>query len=174
MKVTIIQDDGRVGVDGDFREVDVSELAGEIRAVHFDTVLGVGMVEFDPGVTVLVNARDFEAERIEYDACGDDREKLAALQPIVRQVPVRRAPERINDFTPYQVYVERWQAAAPAAPAPGPEQGPELERETKRSAALRALDDERLAAALLDPLAPQAVKDYAAVLEVIELPAEPA
>lgn len=35
---------------------------------------------------------------------------------------------------------------------------------SKRAAALRALDDARLEAAMSDPLAPQAVKDYAAAM----------
>lgn len=35
----------------------------------------------------------------------------------------------------------------------------------KRAVALKALDDERLAAAVADPTAPQAVKDYAALVE---------
>lgn len=39
------------------------------------------------------------------------------------------------------------------------------ERALKRAAALRALDDARLAAAMADPAAPAAVKAYAAALE---------
>lgn len=45
---------------------------------------------------------------------------------------------------------------------PTPSQAKAMNLSMKRMAALQVLDDARLAAAALDPLAPQAVKDYAA------------
>lgn len=47
MKITVIQADGMVGVDGVFREVDLSQLDESIHAIQFDTVAGKGHVEFD-------------------------------------------------------------------------------------------------------------------------------
>lgn len=47
MKITVIQADGMVGVDGDFRQVDLSQLDESIHAIQFDTVAGKGHVEFD-------------------------------------------------------------------------------------------------------------------------------
>lgn len=45
MRVTIIRDDGVVGVDGLFRQVDLSALPPEIRAVQWDGVSG--HIEYD-------------------------------------------------------------------------------------------------------------------------------
>lgn len=46
MKITIIKDDSQVGVDGLFRDVDLSSLDSTIHAVQYDTVAQVGHVEF--------------------------------------------------------------------------------------------------------------------------------
>jgi|SRR3990167_3098871 len=64
----------------------------------------------------------------------------------------------ITSFRPYQAYLDRWHEAAP-------EQLRVVELLAKRKAALEALDDLRLAEAILDKLAPQAVKDYDAALK---------
>lgn len=48
MKITIIQDDGVVGVDGVFRAVDMADLDPDIHAVQFDTGSGAGHIEYDP------------------------------------------------------------------------------------------------------------------------------
>lgn len=45
-KITIIREDGRVGVDGEFRPVDLSDMAAGIHAVQYDDVTGRGEVEF--------------------------------------------------------------------------------------------------------------------------------
>lgn len=113
MRITIIQDDGLVGVDGVFRHVNLSELAGVIHAIPFDTEKGVGHIEYDRGATIEVDVRDEEAERAAERLAGDDRGALAALQPIYKKISVPRENERITDFTPYQVYLDRWTAAAP-------------------------------------------------------------
>jgi len=47
MRLTIIQEDGVVGVDCVFRRVDLSGLDTEIHAIQFDTVKGKGHVEYD-------------------------------------------------------------------------------------------------------------------------------
>lgn len=47
MKITIIQDDGVVGVDGLFRQVDLTDLDENIHAVQFDSSTNTGHVEFD-------------------------------------------------------------------------------------------------------------------------------
>lgn len=48
MRITIIQDDGLVGVDGLFRAVDLADLDPDIHAIQFDTGKGTGHVEYDP------------------------------------------------------------------------------------------------------------------------------
>jgi len=45
MKFTIIPDDNNFGVDGEWREIDLSALVGTVHAVQFDTVKGKGEVE---------------------------------------------------------------------------------------------------------------------------------
>ena len=47
MRVTIIQEDGVVGVDGVFRRADLSGLDTKIHAIQFDTVKGKGHIEYD-------------------------------------------------------------------------------------------------------------------------------
>jgi hypothetical protein len=54
---------------------------------------------------------------------------------------------------------------APLPPEATPEELEAFALAQKREAALKALDDARLDAAMLDPLAPQEVKDYAAALD---------
>lgn len=71
---------------------------------------------------------------------------------------VRRENQEITDIAPFQVFIDRWSVAKP-----DPQTVPPDPVEAKRSAALRILDEIRLEQAALDPLAPQAVKDYAAV-----------
>jgi hypothetical protein len=46
MKVTIIKDDGVVGVDGVFKKITVSDLPTGVRVVQWDSVLGTGHVEY--------------------------------------------------------------------------------------------------------------------------------
>lgn len=129
MKITIIQDDGVVGVDRVFRKVDLNDLDPAIHAIQWDGVKGCGHIEFD-----------------------DD------LDP-------RRENETLTDFSAFQVFVDRWSAAAPPPRAPTPEQLAAADLERKRAEALRALDDARLAQAVLDPLAPPEVTDYAAAIK---------
>src|SRR3954468_20600847 len=102
MKISIIQDDGVVGVDGVFRTVDLSGVNPEIRAIQFDTEKGIGNIEYDAGATIDAQARDFEAERDAQAAAGDDPVAQAALAPIYKTGLVRRPDEIIKDFTPWQ------------------------------------------------------------------------
>lgn len=116
MHITIVQHDGLVGVDGVFREVDLSTLDPAIRAIQFDTAKGTGHVEFDPDATIGVLARDAAAEEAAHEACNGDPALLAALQPIWMTVLVRRENEQLLDFTAYQKYVDAWTAKAPPPP----------------------------------------------------------
>ncbi|SEO64673.1 DUF4376 domain-containing protein [Nitrosovibrio sp. Nv6] len=52
MKITIIQDDGLVGVDSVFRTVDLADLDPDIHAIQFDTGTGTGHIEYDPEAQV--------------------------------------------------------------------------------------------------------------------------
>lgn len=49
MRLTIISDDGVVGVDGVFRPVDLSALPDGVRAVQWDSATGSGHIEYDEG-----------------------------------------------------------------------------------------------------------------------------
>lgn len=167
MRIIINQNDGLVGVGGVFRAVDVSELAGAIHAIHFDTVAGVGMIEYDKGVTDPVEVRDHAAEDAAWAAARAARAPENEIDiPVMRKtVQVPRAPKPFSDFAPYQIYLDRWAAAAPPPPAaPTPEQIEAAALAAKRAAALTALQGQQLTEAAKDPAAPQAVKDYAAAL----------
>lgn len=72
MRVTIIRDDGVVGINGVFRSVDVSGLPAGVRALQWDGAKNTGHLEYDD----LTNAP-------------------------------------LTSITPFQVFVDRWTAAAP-------------------------------------------------------------
>lgn len=46
-RITIIQDDGLVGIDGDFRAVDLTPLDPQIHAIQFNVTSGKGEIEWD-------------------------------------------------------------------------------------------------------------------------------
>lgn len=46
MRITIIRDDQVVGVDRIFRGVDLSQLDPQIHAIQFNTIAGVGHIEY--------------------------------------------------------------------------------------------------------------------------------
>lgn len=165
MKIIIIQGDGIVGVDGEFRQVELSELAGEIHAIHFDTAPGAGgVIEFDEGAVEERQVRDTAREDGEWAAArkAGTPEREIDVPVRYKTIPVPKSPVAITDFTPYEIYLERWRAAPP--PPPNTEDAQRVALEEKRTAALRALDDERLAGALAREDAPDAVKQYAAEL----------
>lgn len=119
MRIVIIQKDGVVGVDGVFRKVDLSEIAGEIHAIQFNTAPSAGgLIEFDRGVTVAREVRDHEAEDAAWAAARAARtpEREIDVPVMMKMVNVPREPEFFTDFAPYQVYLERWNAAAPPSP----------------------------------------------------------
>lgn len=133
MKITIVQEDGIVGVDGAFFKVDLAELDQKIHAIQFDTVMGAGHIEYD----------DILVPRLENAV--------------------------LTDFSPYAVYLTRWQAAA--APKPPPPTVPvdaaalrarDLAR--KRAVALNVMLDAMLTVEAAKVTAPQELKDYALAL----------
>lgn len=97
MKITVIRSDAVVGVDGVFRNIDVSNLDPTIHAIHFDTTQSKGNVEFK---------------------AYTDKGNLW-----------------LTDFAPYQIYLDRWTAAAPPPFVPPVPQSPEPDA----GAVLRAL-----------------------------------
>jgi hypothetical protein len=122
MRITIIREDGVVGVDRVFRQVDLSGLDPSIHAIQYDTANGAGEIEYDAAATVEAEVRDETAER-EEAAAADTPEAIAALKAIYKKTLVRHANEMLTDFSPYQVYVDLWIAAAPPPPPPpGPPQ----------------------------------------------------
>lgn len=74
MRITIIRDDGVVGVDGLFRQVDLSALPPEIRAIQWNGVSG--HIEYD-------NAANASLEAITAFQWIVDRWATAASQPSV-------------------------------------------------------------------------------------------
>jgi len=126
MRITIVQADGVVGIDGDFRKVDLSALDPAIHGVQFDTERATGKIEFDPLAKEEVDARDLDAEaaqerplrekleqterdlvdatrtkhkqamRALTDKAEALRSQLNALQPIMRKQPVPRKHVVLN------------------------------------------------------------------------------
>jgi len=131
MRITIIQQDGLVGVGGVFRHVDLSGLDPSIHAIQYDTAKGAGEIEYDAATTVEADVRDEAAER-EEAAAADTPEAIAALKPIYKKVLVRRANEAVTDFAAYQAYVDLWLAAAPPPPPPPPPPRPREQSVTER------------------------------------------
>jgi len=86
-----------------------------------------------------------------------DHAKTAGA-PAPRENPLIERLARTNE--PYSIEAE----PPPPPPPPTPEELAALELAAKRAAAIRALEEERLNAALQDAGAPQEVKDYAAAL----------
>lgn len=63
MQITIIHDDGVVGVGGVFRRVDLSTLPGNIHAVQFDSAAGSGHVEHrNPQRNRAITQADYDME----------------------------------------------------------------------------------------------------------------
>jgi hypothetical protein len=62
--------------------------------------------------------RDHDLEHDEALAAGEDREKIAALEPRYKTVMVPRPPEEFTDFAPYQPFVDAWLAAEPVVVPP--------------------------------------------------------
>ena len=140
MRITIIQDDGLVGVDGVFRAVDLAGIDPAIHAIQFDTEVGSGHVEYDREFTVPVEVRDHAAEDAAWAAARAAKTPESEINiPVMKKtVQAHRPNEALTDFAPYQAFVDRWTAAAP--PPPTPEQLKELE-----VAAVNARRDEALA-----------------------------
>lgn len=82
MKISIVNADSLVGIDGVFRSVDLTEIDETIHAVQFDTALSKGRIWF----------------KAETDKGQAD----------------------VTDIAPYQVYIDRWTAAAPVVTPPAP------------------------------------------------------
>lgn len=102
---------GTVVVDGNPRPVDVSELPADIAAVQFDTDTGWGQVEFNGTVGVVV--RDFEKESDLLKADLRIGRNGSKIEPQFKTVQVARTPQVIADFSAFQKFVEKWQAATP-------------------------------------------------------------
>lgn len=98
------------------------------------------------GVDSTIHAVQFDTSKgcghIEYDVDAE----------------LRRENSAITDIADFQKYIDAWSVAQAQ-----PDTIPPDPVEVARQAALRALDDLRLQEAALDPLAPQEVKEYAAL-----------
>lgn len=138
MKITIVPPDGKVGVGGDFRTVDLSALDPEIHAIQYDTVRATGKIEFDALAKESVPVRDLAAEaaqelalRVQLEAAeqAEDtalattiRAALNALGPVMTSA-LRPRKQIVLDpagFAQFQPVMDAWTAAAPIPPVPIP------------------------------------------------------
>lgn len=133
MRIVIIQKDGLVGVDGEFRAVNLAGVASEIHVIRFDTVEGAGVLEFDADHTVPLQIRDQEAEDAAWATAraAGTPEREIDIPMMHKTIQVARPSERLTDFAPYQVFVDRWTAAAPPPP-------PEIPLQVRLEAAVQA------------------------------------
>tara|TARA_R110000803_G_C11899717_1_gene311927 strand:- start:447 stop:818 length:372 start_codon:yes stop_codon:yes gene_type:complete len=60
MKFTIITEDNNFGVDGVFREIDLSSLVGTVKAVQFDTDNNIGEIEMGVENQVITSFDPFQ------------------------------------------------------------------------------------------------------------------
>lgn len=107
MKITIVRPD-KVGVDGVYREVDLSDLDPKIQSIQFDDQRMTGIIEFISSAETMGNVRDFEAEKEAYDKALREGTNLNKLQPIFKAVTVRRPPQKIDSFESFQYLLVRW------------------------------------------------------------------
>lgn len=110
MIITVAVPD-RVGVDGEFRQVDLSDLDPLIRTIQFDDQRKTGVIEFIPTAETVANERDFEAEKEAYDKALREGKNLNELGPIFKARLVRRPRQVINSFERFQYLLERWSTA---------------------------------------------------------------
>lgn len=104
-RITIIADDGVVGVDGEFREVDLADLDPDIHAVQWDGAKG----------------------HIEFRTKG----KLA---------------KEVTSITPFQKYIDRWNAVPPSPPFVNPQRAPDERIDIGRAGDVRFLSLVRIIA----------------------------
>lgn len=107
MIITIVRPN-RIGVDGEFREVDLSDLDPTIRSIQFDDKRMTGVVEFNETAEAVSTERDFEAEKEAYDKALREGKDLNKLQPIYRGVKVRKPRQVISSFERFQHFLVRW------------------------------------------------------------------
>jgi len=104
----------------------------------------VDLSGLDPEIHAIQFDTAKELGHIEYDA---------ELEP-------RKDNDALKSFAAYQLFVDRWTAAAPIVQPPTAQD----DVAAKKGAALTAIQEQQLTAAMSDPNAPQAVKDYAAAV----------
>lgn len=135
---------GIISVDGEVRQVDVSDLDPEIEAIYFDTERSLGIIQYFDNILVDMQVRDFDAER-EAEAYAREHNLKAPEEPLYKTVKVPKPNREFTTYNTIQTWHERWQAAPP--PPPPPEIPPEVLEESERLRQDReqAADDQVLA-----------------------------
>ena len=93
MRLTIIRDDGVVGIDGVFKKVDLSSLSAGIRAVQWNGVNG--HIEFDNDVSPNLPINNIDAYQVYADAWNLPPE-LPNLPEPPKEILIADAHARIN------------------------------------------------------------------------------
>ena len=136
MRVSVIQAENRVSVDGVSREVDLTALDPRIRVITFNTVRGYGVVEYDEGATEQVEVRDLEAERLATQEAISLNKKVPT-EPLYTTQTIIMEPRQFQDWNIVRPYYDAWVANAPEVPPPPtPEELASIEQEKTLAAEL--------------------------------------
>ena len=134
MRINIHRPSGLMAVDGVTRPVDVELLPPGVEVLEWDSVRGLGRLQYAEDVTEQVRDRDLAAEQAE-----NTRLRLANLppleEPIYHEVTVQRQPKVFDDFSPYLELYNQWDTYVP--PPPPPPTPEELERVAEQEATLQ-------------------------------------
>lgn len=134
MRINIHRPSGQMSVDGVARPVDVELLPPGVEVLEWDSVRGLGRLQYAEGITERVRDRDLDAEQAE-----NNRLRLANLpplqEPIYREVEVQRQPTVFDDFGPYQELYDQWDTYVPPPPPPPTQE--QLERIAEQEATLQ-------------------------------------
>jgi hypothetical protein len=128
MIYTIFQEQGLFGVDRQYRVIDLSSVDPEIQIVQWDTERETGIIEYDPTVTVDVQERDFDAERIAETEARENNWDVSKLQPIYKTVQIRKPNHVLKSFAGFEHLLPLWEAAEPIVTGPTAEQLAERQR----------------------------------------------
>lgn len=112
MIYTIMVDDGLMGVNRDFRKVNLESLGQEIETVQFDTERNTGIILYKRSAKTLLEERDLARERQEERDARVTNKDLSKLVPRYRNVSVSKRPFVIAEFTAFEYLLALWEAAA--------------------------------------------------------------
>lgn len=117
MKIVLLPKENKVGVDGDFRPVDLRQISSSIRVIRWDDQLQAGTIEWEPGTKQTIQVRNLAAEDAEIKRRVKANMSLKDMQMIYMNLDVERGEQGLADFTPYQPFIDAWMGAMPPTPA---------------------------------------------------------